>query len=301
MKDIMPRYQTDFLFYIFLLIICSNINTLQIAKTGSITVDSNAIDNSSFKANYYLIQSQKANLKQTTTSNKEKSNFEFFKNFLTNFIKLESIKEKLLQTEDNVHAAEGPSGNLIKEAFKKQKTQKLNFNNEAVKIAEIPICDLDSCERENGVCISDSECKCNYGHINYFNGSAVKKACDYKLSFQLYALMLEIFLPFGLGHIYCKRYLIGFIKLLVLLIIPFIAFLVNRKILENKADKSPFIAKVSRESSSQSFTFVNLKKIVSFLISIWYFVVFFAWFIFDLVIFSANKHKDGSGFDLIPI
>ncbi len=298
MKDIRQRHRSDMLFYCFLFIICSKVNNLKSQKTKLNVVDPNPISNLGSEADS-SIPFPKSNIKQTALIN-EASNFDFFKSFLTKIIKNESIKEKMLKTDNPVAVTEGSSGNLSKEAFRKEKSKKLNFNSETVKIAEIPKCDLDSCARENGICISDSQCKCNYGNINYLNGQSSNKLCDYKLSFQLYALILEIFLPFGFGHIYCKRYLIGFIKFLVLFLIPFIAYLINRKLVENKSDFSR-ITKVNKECRNERFYFINIIKFVYFLISMSHFGIFFIWFAFDLVIFSANKHKDGFGFDLIPI
>jgi hypothetical protein len=105
-------------------------------------------------------------------------------------------------------------------------------------------------------------------------------------------------LPFGIGHFYCKRYLIWFIKILVLLIIPSIGCFINRKYFGNKENNSHLI-KISIENNKG--TFIKLNKLFSFLFTIYFLLIFFIWYVFDLVIFSSNKHKDGSGFDLIPI
>lgn len=304
MKDKVHRYQTDIMFYFLLLIVCSNINTLQV-KTDSKMAPQETLNKVDFNVKNETPFS-KSNLKQQKdkdsilSNDKSSSNFEFFKSVLTNLIKMDLITQKT--QAPNHYETNDSTGSLnnysIKEAFKPKSLNKLNFYNEAVKVAEVPRCDLTVCERENGICVSETQCKCNYGHINFVTGTS-KKPCEYRLSFQLYALILEIFLPFGIGHFYCKRYLIGFIKFLVLLVIPALVLFINRKLLGNKGHKSP-LNKVNRESS-QAFSIENFKKFISYLISVCFFIVFFVWYLFDIVIFSANKHKDGSGFDLIPI
>jgi hypothetical protein len=126
---------------------CSNINAIQL-KTISNIVSSDSPNNIPNKP-LINIQVQIPNLKQINPNN-ETSNFEFFKSFISNLLKMETIKEKL-QIQDN-YVFDGLTNTFSKKQFN-QKTKNLNFDNDAVKIALVPKCDLDSCEKENGMCI----------------------------------------------------------------------------------------------------------------------------------------------------
>jgi hypothetical protein len=293
MKVKMLKPQSNVLTIITLIALVSISYCLQISRGSNILSPNTKIDDKNQDRNNDSFL--KKNL-INDTKNDEISNFNYFKTFLFNILNSKKIYGLInpiekISSDDDIYSDFESKTRLN---FGKDKT--LNFNNDSVGIAEVSKCDFDSCDTGNGRCLTNTKCQCNYSFINAPNLS--NKACDYKLTFQLTALLLEMLFPIGFGHFYCKRYLIGFIKFVILFIIPMIIFAIMKLYFYNNDDlrrkkfggKNKIIEK-----------FLSLDSIMKRLISFYYLIIFISWYLFDLVIFAANKHKDGSGFDLIPI
>ena len=137
MIDNIHRSQTDILFFCILLVMCSNINAIQL-KTISNIVSSDSPNNIPNKP-LINIQAQKPNIKQINPNN-ETSTFEFFKSFISSLLNIETIREQLKTPYNSV--IDDLTNTSSKKQFK-QKIQNLNFDNFEVKIALIPKCDLN--------------------------------------------------------------------------------------------------------------------------------------------------------------
>jgi hypothetical protein len=285
MKVKMLKPQSVILTTLMLITIISIVSSLQITTGSNLSIPYSYLDN--------VNNNDKLN-KQTFINdikNEEISSFKYFKNFISNLINPNNFLENINLWDDNFSYK---PNHKLKTSFNSNTQKILNFHNEQFKVVEVSNCNMDNCEIGNGRCVSENKCKCNFSLLNVPGVS--KKACDYKLSFQLDAMILEMLFPIGLGHLYCKRYLIGFIKFSFLFIIPFIIYAISKANLFCNEN----ISNVKTIGNKKFENFFSLDSIVKRFISFYFFIIFFIWYIFDIVIFAANKHKDGSGFDLIP-
>jgi hypothetical protein len=152
------------------------------------------------------------------------------------------------------------------------------------------ICSKENCLDQNGTCLSIKICRCNFGWAD-LTGSAI--TCNYQQRFQKLALLSEFVLPFGVGHLYCSRVLVGSIKFAVLFLIPFFCFLLSK--LLSKLKRKGFESEIYFED--KDLTSNLWKKIIM----LFYLFAFSLWFVFDMAMFSTNIYKDGWGYDLIKI
>jgi hypothetical protein len=138
-------------------------------------------------------------------------------------------------------------------------------------------CTTFTCQSPN-TCLDASTCKCGQGYADLGRNTDIY--CTHDQRKQSTALFLELFFPFGVGHFYCGRILIGFIKF-VWYLIPAIMicyiFLKNLKFKSGGNDNRCFL-----------FTVMTL----CYGLSIWQLV--------DLIKFGMNKYKDGWGVPLQP-
>ena len=67
------------------------------------------------------------------------------------------------------------------------------------------------CSMEGGEC-QNLKCKCKEGYSTLFTEEKIL-LCNYKRYNKISVGLVEFFFGFGIGHIYCKRYLNGFIQL----------------------------------------------------------------------------------------
>lgn len=278
----------DFIFLGILILLLSPLNNTKIKKEplGHIlNLSSNGKDNSS-KVNSTEIKNLPDN-KSSDSEKEEMSNFEYFKNFILQITHLGNNNSRNNTDMNNLRKEKGFS------AFVKS-SELYIFSNDR-KLANTDLCSNDSCGETYGYCISKKQCKCNYSYINVPNS---KKLCDYKLSSQLTALILEMLLPFGFGHFYCKRILIGITKFLILFFIPtLLAFIFKTYLLK---DENGLVAKAVPNNTKNWLFNGDYKELIKKISLFIYLVLFFIWYLFDFIIFSNNKHKDGSGYDLIP-
>lgn len=268
------------------------ISMISLSYCMQITTESNIASPNSGKDNINNYDNSNKKALKNDTKNEEISSFKYFKNFISKLITSEYFFDKLSFWQ---YTSSDFPDNYIRTRLNSNKSKTLNFNDNSVKVAEVPNCNLENCERGNGRCVSENKCQCNYSFINLPRVS--KKACDYKLSYQLTGILLEMLIPIGFGHFYCKRYLIGFIKFSVLFLIPLIIYAIFKAYLFDDEVNT----KIKTHGNNRFKNFFSFDNIIKRLFSFYYLIIFFVWYLFDLVIFAANKHKDGSGFDLIPI
>ena len=136
-------------------------------------------------------------------------------------------------------------------------------------------CDLSNCDN----CVTNNICQCPYGYA-HDPKKEIKpnvKTCQYKLKKQTIFFLLEMLLPFGVGHLYAKRILYGLLKMLGAILI------VSTDIIVKKILKS--------FDSKQTFNIC--------VYSVYF--AYFAWILIDLICISINYFKDGNGFDIMTM
>ena len=97
---------------------------------------------------------------------------------------------------------------------------------------------------------------------------------------QVTAFLLEFFLPIGIGHYYCRRWLHGALKTGYLLLVIGIDFLLKYKI--------------------YAVTTFKVRQNVNYVVYTLY-LLFIIFQLVDVVMFGLNKYKDGYGSELIPM
>jgi hypothetical protein len=148
-------------------------------------------------------------------------------------------------------------------------------------------CSNLNCGLPNGLCVDKSTCKCldNYAMYSTVNSGSATVAsnfqsdqfCNYIMKKQLVAFLLELFFPYGIGHLYCGRLASGIIKLFIALI-PLITCL-------------GVVMTGSRTDGK-----VGCASIMGSLCG----CILFIWAIVDWVMFGINNYKDGNGMPLAP-
>ena len=140
---------------------------------------------------------------------------------------------------------------------------------------------IDTCV--HGQCITNNTvCQCNEGYITEETNKSNMK-CTYKQKSQLAAFLFELFLPFGVGHLYVGRYLFGITKMIIvtspltICLFTFLGILVSDKFLNG---------------GNSSLVCIG----VVFLFSI----VGLVWWVADLVLFGTNNYSDGNNVPLNP-
>ncbi len=83
-------------------------------------------------------------------------------------------------------------------------------------------CNSSNCLPPHGTCTNKNTCTCFSGYANFTPAGQPKsnKYCNYERKNQLTAFLLELFFPFGVGHLYLGEIVLGLIKMGVILIIP---------------------------------------------------------------------------------
>jgi hypothetical protein len=148
-------------------------------------------------------------------------------------------------------------------------------------------CSNLNCGLPNGMCLDNTTCKCmdNYAMYSTVNGGSATVAanlqseqfCNYVMKKQIVAFLLELFFPYGFGHLYCGRLASGIIKLFIALI-PLITCL------------------AVMFTGSQTDGKVGCVSITAPLCG----CILFVWAIVDWVMFGINNYKDGNGMPLAP-
>lgn len=214
-------------------------------------------------------------------------------------IQISNTNSSMIKNSESKKIGEGPE-KAVTQTFKSMQNhfeQALsqyikNFADEK-KFATIEKCSSTNCPEPYGNCFSHNKCSCNFEYINVPNSKAL---CSYKLSSQLIALILETFFPFGVGHFYCNRILIAIIKFSALLLIPsVICYIFKNTFFKREENINSLLVKSAVRNNSYYSDLLKKAFITSYIIS------FLSWYMFDFINFFYNKHKDGSGYDLIEL
>ena len=139
----------------------------------------------------------------------------------------------------------------------------------------------------NGICstftnnLGGRNCTCNYGFAT-LDGSYYQ--CGYARKKALYALLLEICPSFGFGHLYIQRYELFIAKLVSFIFFCYLIFCIMI-----------FIGSIN-ESNVNEDTIKRTEKILMY-----FYPFIYAWYLFDIVVYTLNKYKDKNSMDLLPI
>jgi hypothetical protein len=130
-------------------------------------------------------------------------------------------------------------------------------------------CTKNNCDN----CINSTFCQCPYGYAQDPKKEVSNdvKSCKYKMKKQWVFFLLELLLPFGIGHFYAKRIIYGICKLCTFVFIILFDFIVKKSLNSYKA----------------KFTF-----------NIFMYVLYFGyigWEISDIILIGINYFKDGKG------
>jgi len=99
-------------------------------------------------------------------------------------------------------------------------------------------CNFDSCPINKGFCsnLQKNKCICNPHTLNFFpstdpynkkiNRKFKKDLCGYEQKKIIFAMLLEIIIPFGMGHLYAERYLFALLKFVSFFMIPLMILLI---------------------------------------------------------------------------
>lgn len=156
------------------------------------------------------------------------------------------------------------------------KVSKTTLHKYTYEITTSNQCTAHNCK---GTCKSNNKCVCASGYVHLYQNSSLY--CSYKQKSQLAAFLFELFLPFGIGHLYIGRVLFGITKMIIvtspatICLFTFLGILVSDKFLNGG------------NSSLICLGFVFFFGFIGF-----------AWWIADLVMFGMNLYPDGNNIPL---
>ena len=137
-----------------------------------------------------------------------------------------------------------------------------------------PTCTPSNCPPLQGIC-SNNECICSRDFLTVNNAYIKNNGvfCNYETKSHFLAFLLELFLPFGVGHLYAENLTLATVKfcLFVVLVVCFVSILCTLQTNVNK-----MIVALS------AILVITLLSLICFEI-------------FDIIFYALNKYKDGNG------
>ena len=131
----------------------------------------------------------------------------------------------------------------------------------------------------NGICNETrDDCICTSGYTSFPN-SFIK--CTYPQKSSIVAILLEVFIPFGFGHLYIMNYGFFLAKFLMYFFTYYYVFCVMI-----------FIGSINN-SNVEEETYNQTKKICYVTLPI-----IFIWYLFDIIWFCLGNYQDGNNMDL---
>lgn len=112
-----------------------------------------------------------------------------------------------------------------------------------ISIGKQTICNTHNCPPNSGECIDHSLCICAPGYTTFemYNTGNLRIFCNYAYKYKDWAAWFEMFLPFGVGHFYSRRYFYGSLKFALFWFLSFV------KVIFKKAVRGyPNLLKVSQ-------------------------------------------------------
>ena len=181
------------------------------------------------------------------------------------------------------------STNSLKTNAKKQfkptadKTQPKDNKTNLFNIYQ-PVCSSLTCPMPYAYCSTPQNCHCSKGYANFKqDGQNNRSPCQYEQKKQLTAFLLELIFPFGVGHLYALRNVVGILKMLFILATPFIVCCFV------------FCGIMTMDSLFSQKVFSTLSAIIGIIYTIGTLV----WIFVDLLYFGLNRYNDGNGVPLL--
>jgi hypothetical protein len=190
------------------------------------------------------------------------------------------IQNSMKQIRGNYNITEGTNvigmsifNNISTLPFNMDKNQSSVKQEETYEYETNIQCSNLNCVYPYGSCIDFTTCQCANEYSSYkLENIPATLYCTYERKKQLISFLLEFFLPFGVGHFYSGRPLMGILKLLAMLSpCLFVSFLLCCK-----------------ESGS----------IISILVT-GIGCLYGIWQLIDIILFSINIYRDGNGVPLM--
>jgi len=151
---------------------------------------------------------------------------------------------------------------------------------EILKTASVTSCNISNCQSKFGTCTSSNVCKCNDGFINV-PWTDKTTSCDYSQKKQITGFMLELFIM-GAGHLYRGSIILGVLKLISVVIFPYLLLCFN-------------FAGILAEASVKTQTCFLYTTVVLFTM---YLLGALVWYLYDVIIFGMNQYTDGNGYPM---
>jgi hypothetical protein len=181
----------------------------------------------------------------------------------TNFIVSDLIDPSYLAKYDRLY-------------FSDKYNTKINFSNPQMYFECI---EPESDCSNRGICNETRDnCICEKGYTSLVGSF---KKCTYKMKSYLVALLLEVFISFGFGHLYVGNYTLFLGKFLFFFFSCYLNFCVMI-----------FIGAIN-ESNVSSVTYKYTKRTFFILVPI-----IVGWYVLDVILFATMQYKDQNGIEL---
>ena len=158
-------------------------------------------------------------------------------------------------------------------------------------------CNTSNCFRDQGICISKTECKC----INNFITFPIQKNnqknvifCNYERTSRWFPFLLELLLP-SIGHIYLGKIKLGLFKLF-LMIGPLIYLCIGHHFIDSVEKDDENISGNNLKRMSNCEAFCTLLPIILSILSVALLLILY---IFDLICYATAYYVDGNGIELV--
>lgn len=186
------------------------------------------------------------------------------------FFSTSQANQNLMKTRQNVTDVKSKPAMVSEEKLKEREWYTANLK----------VCNIKTCKPKNGLCSDKTTCHCRRGfaHVPELTKDT---SCTYQQKYQSTTFFLEMFIM-GAGHMYRGSVILGVMKLLFIVLFPFM-----------------FLALVFLgiivESDIKSQTCFLISSII---ISVFYLVTVLVWYLYDLINIGRNLYPDGNGVPL---
>jgi hypothetical protein len=134
-------------------------------------------------------------------------------------------------------------------------------------------CNESNCFYPYGRCVDNNTCQCTKEYASFKQeGEFEDHYCDYERKKQLVSFLLEFFFPFGVGHFYSGRILMGVLKIVVCFSQCIFAGL--------------------------GFCFAQDAGMVLVILLLIFGCAYISWELVDIILIAMNVYKDGNGVPL---
>lgn len=139
-------------------------------------------------------------------------------------------------------------------------------------------CTVKICHEEGGKCVNETTCECNEDYTTLSTDKSYK-LCNYKKKSRYSTAIIELFVGFGVGHLYSDRRVNGYFKLMLFMLLCCVA-------------ACSIAVGVRFEQDHPN----SENAVVKFFFCIYActFNIILTWQIFDFLMFVLGFYKDGN-------